>query len=90
MVSYMNALTTDTTGLFGLLLLVAIFVTTFILNANRELEVAFAIASWITCVSSIFLAMLEGSYGYLIPGEYVSVTVAISAISVVILYLRQR
>jgi hypothetical protein len=90
MFSWMNALTTDVPGLFGILILVSVFTITFILNANKELEVSFAIASWITCISSIFLSMLTGSFGYLIPGNYVSATVFLAAISVILLYMRQR
>jgi len=90
MFSWMNALTTDTYGLFGLLVLVSLFVITYILNANKETEVAFAIASWVTCVSAIFLSMIQGSFGYLIPGNYVSATVFLAAISVIVLYLRNR
>jgi len=89
MFSWMNALT-DTSGLFGLLVLCTIFVITFILNTSKDLEVAFAIASWLTMVSAIFLSMLTGSFGYLIPGTYVSATVTIAAISVIVLYLRRR
>ena len=88
--SWMNAVTTDTPGLFGGLILLSIFVITFILNStNREMEVSFAVASWITCIAAIFLSMLEGSFGYLIPGDYVSITVTIAAISVIILYIRR-
>jgi hypothetical protein len=87
--SWMNASTTEFTGLFGTLILMAIFITVFILNSSRTMEVAFAIASWITCISAIFLSMLSGSFGNLIPGEYVSITVAIAAISVIILYIRR-
>ena len=90
MFSYMNAVTTDTTGIFGLLVLVSIFVITFILNAGKEVEVAFAVSAWVTMISAILLSMLEGSYGYLIPGGYVSATVTIACISVIILYVRQR
>ena len=89
MFSWMNVLT-DTEGIFGLLVLCTIFVITFILNTNKDLEVAFAIASWLTMVSAIFLSMLTGSFGYLIPGTYVSATVTIAAISVIVLYLRSR
>ena len=90
MFSWMNALTTDAPGLFGLLVLISIFIVTFILNANREIEVSFAISSWMTCISAIFLSMLQGSFGYLIPGEYVSATVTLAAVSVVMLYLKSR
>ena len=85
----MNA-STDSFGLFGGLILISIFVITFILNSSKDIEVAFAIAAWLTTVSAIFLSMLEGSFGYLIPGSWVSLTVTISAISVIMLYLRSR
>jgi len=89
MFSYMNALA-EPNGLFGLLTLCSIFIVTFILNTNKDLEVAFAVASWITMVSAIFLSMLTGSFGFLIPGTYVSATVTIAAVSVIVLYLRNR
>lgn len=89
--SYMNSLTSDPfTGLFGLLILLSIFIITFSLNANKELEVAFVIASWLTAISAIFLSMLEGAYGYLIPGSYISITLSVAIISVIILYMRKR
>jgi len=89
MFSWMNALTGDTPGLFGLLILISVFMISFILNAKKETEVAFAMASWITMLTAIFLSMLQGSMGYLIPGNYVAVCVTISAISVVVLYINR-
>ena len=88
MFSYMNSLTPEF-GLFGMFLLIAIFVITFTMNANREFEVAFAISSWLTFVSAILLSVMEGAYGYLIPGSYVSITLAIAVVSVIILYMRR-
>ena len=90
MFSWMNALTSESVGLFGALILISVFVVSFILNSSKEMEVAFAIASWITMISAIFLSMLEGSFGYLIPSAWVSLTVTIAAISVIMLYLRSR
>ena len=89
MFSWMNGITSGTYIHFGMLLLVAVFSIVFILNSGKQTEVAFAIAAWITCIVSIFLAMLEGSFGYLIPGSYVAVTVTIAAISVILLYVNR-
>ena len=87
--SYGNSLTTDTVGMFGMFLLMAIFVITFSINANKELEVAFAIASWLTFISAAFLSVMEGSYGYLIDGSYVTITLTLAIVSVIILYFRK-
>lgn len=87
MFSYMNNI--GTPGMFGALALLAIFSITYLLNANKEVEVAFAISSWITCVSAIFLSMIQGSFGYLIPGAYVSATVVLAAVAVIIMYMRR-
>ena len=88
MFSWMNALTTPT-GLFGGLILVSIFMITFILNLKKDATTAFAIASWVTMLSAIFLSMMEGAFGYLIPGNYLSVTVALAVVSVILLYMER-
>jgi hypothetical protein len=89
MFSWMNSLTSGIPNLFGILMLVSIFMITFLLNTKRDITEAFAISSWITCVSSIFMAMMQGSYGYLIPGDYVGITVTLAAVSVILLYIRR-
>ena len=88
MFSWMNVLTAPS-GLFGLLILVSIFTITFILNAKKDATTSFAIASWLTMISAIFLSMLEGSFGYLIPGSYLAITITLAAISVVLLYMER-
>jgi len=88
MFGYMNSLTPET-GLFGMLLLVAIFVITFTMNADKEVEVAFAISSWLTFLSAATLSVMTGAYGYLIPGNYVTITLSLAIVSVIMLYMRR-
>ena len=83
--SYTNSVTSPV-GLFGIMILIAIFIITFSLFARRDSIVAFAMSSWITMISSVFLGAMSGSFGYLIPGEAVAITTALAIISIILLY----
>ena len=88
MFSWMNVLT-EPSGLFGALILISVFMITFILNAKKDATTSFALASWLTMITAIFLSMLQGSFGYLIPGNYLAITITLAAISVVLLYMER-